>query len=380
MNTNRVCQISSVHPVSDTRVFYKECKSLANAGYNTTLIARDNGEAKTVDNVHIVPFHLDGGRFKRILFSPLRMLRMALKQKAALYHFHDPELIFVGILLKLFRKKVIYDVHEDFPKVMRDKSYIRWRFIRNMISSIVRMAEKFGTLFYDHIITATPGIAANFSSKKTTVVRNVPLLKLFQANAVSDVEIKKEKPVIIYVGVLSRARGLKEMVQAMEFIGPRAEMWLLGSWERDDIYHECQAEKGWEYVKFFGQKPQEEAYAYMKAGDIGIVNFMPLANHINALPNKIFEYMALGLPVVLSNFPYWQENFDYCALFADPQNPKDIADKINMFLDDRELRIKKGKKGKDLIESGYSWESEEKVLIDVYKKVLATKLHKGTRR
>jgi glycosyltransferase involved in cell wall biosynthesis len=368
---DRICQISSVHISSDTRVFFKECRSLARAGYHTTLIARDNGEARIVDGVHIVPFRPDGGRLRRILFSPLRMLRMALKQKAALYHFHDPELIFVGMLLRLFRKKVIYDVHEDSPKVMRDKSYIRWRVIRLVISGIVRAAEKFGALFYNHIIAATPGIAVNFSSRKTTIVRNAPLLKLVRtAMTPGDLGIEKEKPVIVYVGVLSRARGLKEMVQAMEYIGPKAEMWLIGSWERSDIDRECRAEKGWQYVRFFGQKPQEEAYAYMKAGDIGIVNFHPLANHINALPNKIFEYMALGLPIVLSNFPYWRENFDRFALFVDPQNPRDIADKINRLLDDEELRLEKGKKGREFIDSGYSWESEENVLIDVYKKVL----------
>jgi glycosyltransferase involved in cell wall biosynthesis len=365
---NHICQISSVHSTTDTRVFFKECRSLAGAGYKVTLIARDDGEERTVDGVHIVPFHLYRNRFKRILFSPVRMLRQALKQKAELYHFHDPELIIVGLLLKLAGKKVIYDVHEDFPKQILDKSYLKVRFVRPVLAGIVRVVEAFGALFFNRIIAATPAIAANFKESKTTQVHNLPLLTMTRSDVTLDV--KKEKPVIVYVGVLSQARGLKQMIQAMEYVGDRAEMWLVGKWERQDIYEECKALEGWKYVRFFGQKPQKEAYAFMRMGDMGIVNFLPIANHVNALPNKIFEYMSLGLPVVISDFPYWRENFEVNALFADPFKPEEVAERINRYLDNPQLMKEKGQNGKDKIDSGFSWEREEKILVDLYRQLL----------
>lgn len=363
----KICHFSSVHKALDTRVFFKECKSLANAGYDVTLIARyDKEEIK--EGVRIVPFNLYSNRIKRVLFSPFRMLRMTLKQKAALYHFHDPELIPVGIMLRLLGKKVIYDVHEDVAKQLLDKSYFRFRFIARLLAFLAWVTEKTGELFFSHIIAATPSIAGNFRPAKTTIVRNVPLLTLFHSNV--SIDIKKEKPVVAYVGVLAKTRGLVQMVQAMEYVGDKAEMWLVGNWENESIEKECRSQKGWKNVRYFGTRPQEEAYAYMKAGDIGIVNFLPLANHLNSLPNKIFEYMTLGMPAVLSNFPFWRESFDHFALFADPEKPQEIAQRIMEFLAHPALIETKGKSGKAFIDSGYSWDKEEQVLFGVYKTLL----------
>lgn len=361
----RICHISSVHPALDTRVFYKECKSLAAAGYHVTLIAVTDQGQQTIDGVHIVPFPPYRNRFKRILLSPLRMLRIALKQKSPLYHFHDPELIPVGIMLKILGKKVVYDVHEDLPKQIMGKPYIRSRFVGKLLGLITRLFEWTGSLFFNRIVVVTPKIAQNFPARKTLMIRNLPELKMFHDSIQPD--IQKEKPVLIYVGALTRIRGLKEVVQAMKYIGPRAHLWLLGKWESETFHNQCQQQEGWKYVQYFGQKPQKEAYGYIKTADIGIVNFLPVPNHLDAMPNKIFEYMTLGKPIVMSHFPLWQETFPECALFADPTDPADIARHVERFLDDPKMIKEMGQKGKSKVESGFSWESEEQILLNMYK-------------
>ncbi len=360
---NRVCHLSSVHPAFDTRVFYKECKSLAESGYDVTLIARHD-TFEEVEGVRVVPFHPWKSRVKRILLSPFRMFRLALKQRAHIYHFHDPELMVVGVMLKLWRKKVIYDVHEDVPKQILDKYWIKGLWLRKTLAFITKIFEKCCVLFFDRIITATPDIAANFNPGKTTPVRNLPLLKLMDTDL--EVDIEKQKAVVIYAGILSEPRGIKEIVEAMIHIGDEAELWLLGKWQTETYHRQCRESEGWKHTRFFGQKRQAEAYAYMKIADVGVVNFFPKANHLRALPNKIFEYMAVSLPMVISNFPYWEENFTSCALFADPQSPGDIAEKIKGFLNDGQLRRQKGTNGRAAIESEYSWEKEKDVLIDLY--------------
>jgi len=362
----RVCHLSSVHPAFDTRVFYKECKSLAESGYDVTLIARHDAYEE-VEGVRVVPFRLWKSRVKRILFSPFRMFLLALKQRAQIYHFHDPELMVVGVMLKLWRKKVIYDVHEDVPKQILDKYWIKGLWLRKTLAFITRIFEKCCALFFDRIITATPDIAVNFNPRKTTAVRNLPLLELMDTDLEAD--IKKQKAVVIYAGILSEPRGIKEIVEAMKHIGDEAELWLLGKWQTEAYHRRCRESGGWEYTRFFGQKNQAEAYAYMKLADVGVVNFFPKANHVRALPNKIFEYMAVSLPMVVSNFPYWKENFSDCALFADPRNPGDIAEQIKRYLGDEQLRRQKGANGRAAIESEYSWEREKDVLIDLYRQL-----------
>lgn len=377
----RICHLSSVHPPFDTRIYFKECKSLASAGFDVTFIARSStssGELSLIPpaentpkgEVHIIPFYPYKNRFSRILLSPYRMLREALKQKASLYHFHDPELIPVGIMLRIAGKKVIYDVHEDFHKQIKDKPYLHNSFLKSFLSLSVLCLEKIGALFFNQIITATPSISLNFNPRKTNVVRNVPVLAMMGADVEAATDVVKEKPVVTYAGVLTRIRGIKEIIMAMDYVGPKAELWLLGKWESNAFYEECRSLEGWKYVHFLGQKPQEKVYAYMKLADIGLVNFYPLANHMEALPNKIYEYMALSLPMVLSHFPSWKDAFESCALFADPKNPMEIAQQIEALLDNPDLMQEKGRKGRELIETGFSWESEQERLIEIYKKIL----------
>lgn len=359
----KICHISSVHPALDIRIFFKECKSLAAAGYDVTLIAVYD-KTETIDGVRIVPFFLYKNRFKRILFSPFRMLRTALKQKAAVYHFHDPELIGVGILLRLFGKKVIYDVHEDVSRQIMYKHWIKSTALKKIIAFVFSVIEKTGALFFHRIVTVTTGIAAKFKPSKTVLVRNMPVLEMITRAAPA--EVVKEKPIIIYSGGLTRVRGIKELVDAMEGVGDKAELRLLGKWESKSFFEECRRSNGWQYTQYGGLVAQEEVFSIMKVCDIGVVTFLPLPNHIDALPNKPFEYMACSLPIVMSNFSSWQGIFDGCALFADPERPEDIARNINRLLEDRALGSRLSARGKELIQSEYSWEAEKNNLLEMY--------------
>jgi len=76
--------------------------------------------------------------------------------------------------------------------------------------------------------------------------------------------------------------------------------------------------------------------------------------------------MACSLPTVVSNFPYWKENFRACALFADPYNPKDIAQKILFLLESIDVMKKMGKNGRKIIIEKYNWEGESKRLLEMY--------------
>jgi len=365
-NMKKICILTSVHHAFNVRIFHKEAKSLVDFGYDVTLIAQHNGN-DIVDGVKIIALPKIINRFKRIFYLTWQTLFLGLRQRADIYHFHDPELIPIGIILRFLGKKVIYDVHEDVPKQILDKEWIGNVNIRKFIAFIVNTIEHIGTFFFNKIVAATPDIARKFPKNKTIILRNFPILKLIY-NTVT-IDYKKNKSIITYAGVLTRIRGIKEIVQAMEHISDDAELWLLGKWENEKFKEECKKLKGWKHIKYLGFKKLEEVYRLMKMADIGVFLIYPEKRHKMGLPTKAFEYMACSLPMVLSDFPYRREVFGDCALFADPNNVHDIVNKINKLIRDPVLALKLGENGRNLVEKEYNWEIESNKLLQVYNKL-----------
>ena len=366
----KICILTSVHPAFDGRIFHKEAKTLAKAGYNVILIAKHDNE-KIVDGVRIVPLPEPKNRIERMTKIMWKLFRLALKEKADIYHFHDPELIFIGLLLKLHGKKVIYDVHEDVPKQILNKDWIGNIYNRKCIAFIVYIIEQIGAFLYNEIVAATPDIAKKFPKNKTVVLRNFPILELI--DDVKPINYKKDKSVIIYAGGLARTRGIMEIIQAMEYIDNKAELCLLGKWESKKFRYECENLEGWNNTRYLGFISLNEVFQYMKIADIGLCLLHPIKNYITGLPIKAFEYITCSLPMVMSNFHYWREIFGECTLFANPYDPKDIADKIIYLLDKPNEARKFSKKGRKLIEEKYNWETESKKLIILYNSLLEEK-------
>ena len=106
--------------------------------------------------------------------------------------------------------------------------------------------------------------------------------------------------------------------------------------------------------------------------DIGIVCFLPEPNHINAIPNKLFEYMAAGLAVIASNFPLWQKIVKEIGsgICVDPLNPKEIAQAINYLHHKKSLVYRMGTKGQKAVLSKYNWEKEKHKLLELYNEIL----------
>jgi len=366
-NQIKVCILTSVHPPFDGRIFHKEAKTLVKAGYDVVLIAQHSKE-EIVDGIRIVPLPKPRNSLERMTRVAWGLFRLAPKERADVYHFHDPELIPIGLALRLFGKKIIYDVHEDVPKQILNKDWMGNSIARKIASFFFSGFENLSCTFLNGIVAATPDIAKKFPLQKTTTLRNFPILELIDKT--EPLHINKQKPIIIYAGGLTRIRGIKEIIQAMEFVRDRAELWLLGKWENEEFKKECENLKGWRYTKYLGYVPYGKHYSFIKVANVGVINFLPLPNQQKSMPNKPFEYMACSLPMVMSNFPYWQKIFGECALFANSYDPKEIAEKILYLLDNPDKAKKLGSKGRKLIEEKYSWEIEQKKLLDIYEKVL----------
>ncbi len=364
----KACILTSVHPPFDTRIFHKEAKSLVQAGYGVTLIAQHD-KNEVVDGVKVIALPKAKNRAKRIL-GTCRVLKLALKQKAQIYHFHDPELLPIGLLLKVLTKsKIVYDVHEDYAQTLLRKSWVP-RILRRLVSCFYTGFVKSSNPFINQYIAATPTISLRYSNNKVSVINNYPILKMFKP----EYESNFSHATLIYVGILTRARGIGEIVQAMEYLDKRLnlKLTLLGSFEDSAFEGEVKGLRGFELVDFPGQKTTSTAWRIMVEATIGLVCFRPVPEHIYALPNKLFEYMASGLPVVASNFPLWKEIIEgnKCGLTVNPLEPKEIAEAAEYLIDHPREAKEMGENGRKAVLEKYNWENESKKLISIYKDLL----------
>lgn len=364
IKTFKICHLTSVHKADDIRIFLKECCSLAKKNSTVFLIAPN---AKTGDDngVHVIGVkNGNENRLLRMTFTVWSVLKSAFKCNADIYHLHDPELLPAGLLLKIKGKKVIYDVHEDVPRQILDKYWIH-KYIRFFISFFFELFENKAAARLNFIVTATPYIQKRFLkvNQNTENINNYPFINELETHA----SWKNKKREICYVGGITDIRGISPLIDAIDEVD-NLILNLAGEYSPLSFKDQLKNKNGWKKVNEFGFVSRKVTSEIMAKSKAGIVTFLPMANHVNAQPNKIFEYMAAGIPVVASHFPLWKEIVEKnnCGICVDPLDSKKISEAINYILDhDKEAELM-GKNGKLAVESKYNWAIEEKKLYAVY--------------
>lgn len=364
----KVCHFTSVHPADDTRIFFKECSSLAKAGWETHLVAVNASEGK-LNGVHIHSVHASkGSRLKRILLTAWNVYSQAAKLDCDCYHFHDPELIPYGLFLRWSGKKVIYDVHEDVSNDILLKEWIP-RYIRNTVSYLFEKFEKFAASQFSAVVTATPHIAKQFQECNllTVNVNNYPLLA--EVNELVDYSIVT-KQAVCYVGGISNIRGILEMVAALEHT--QVKLMLAGLFSSDKQYEMAKRLRGWCKVEELGYLDRESVIKVMSESIAGLVLLHPTSTYRDSQPIKMFEYMSVGIPVIASNFPLWKNMMEEnsCGICVDPLNPVEIASAINWVVEHPNEARKMGENGRKAILEKYNWEVEGKRLVNLYQGLL----------
>ena len=367
----KIVHLTTVHTASDVRIFHKQAKTLVRVGYDVTLIAQHNKD-EVVDGVKIVALPKPRNRFVRIFKLTWQAFKLALRQRAHIYPFHDPEFLPISLLLKIFTQgKIIYDVHEDVSKDILTKEWIP-PFARKPLARLARFVEKQIAYRLDAIVLAGETIALSPRKSKLTVVHNYPSL-----SALAKTDLSREEQsdfILLYMGGITRLRGAVEMVRALEHISSdlKIRLELIGKFEPPHLEAELQALRGYKRVRFLGWLPWESALKCSQRAHIGLVLLHPTPAHINSLPIKMFEYMAVGLPIIASNFPLWKEIVEgnKCGLTVDPLNPKEIAQAIEYLLEHPELRQEMGENGRRAVIEKYNWEQEAEKLLALYQRLL----------
>lgn len=363
----KVCHMTSVHALNDTRIFFKECRTLRDAGYDVTLIVQHDKD-EIIDGIFIKAIDKPRNRLERMLKSTRQVYKRALECDADIYHFHDPELIPVGLRLKWKGKKVIYDVHEDVPRQILSKQWIPAP-LRKVLSWMIERIENYSVKRFDYIMTATPFIRDRFLkiNKRTLDINNYPILSELH---VPNADWSSKEKTACYIGGISKVRGIHEMVDAIGMT--EGSMLLAGNFE-STVEREIVVKKnGWNRVKELGYINRDEVKAVLSRSMVGMVVLHPISNYVDALPVKMFEYMSAGLPVIASHFPMWKEIVDgnNCGRCVDPLNVYEISNAINWIMDNPEQAKRMGDNGRRAVEQKYNWEQEGIKLLEIYEGLL----------
>lgn len=370
IENTKICHLTSVHPRDDIRIYLKECKSLAKvSSFDVFLVVADGLGNEQKEGVQLIDVGKPPKRLSRIFKTPKKIFEKAIRIDASIYHLHDPELIPIGLKLLRKRKKVIFDAHEDFPKQLLSKPYLN-TFSKFFLSRLFSFYENYAFKKYSGLIAATPSIETKLLSinKNSMAINNYPMLNEFK----NTVDWATKKNNAIYVGGITEIRGAKEFIRAMTLANIKID--LIGFFSEQALEKELKNLPQWLNVNYHGFKDRDTVAQLLSYAKVGIVTFLPVPNHIDSQPNKMFEYMSAGLPVIASHFPLWKNviELNNCGICVDPTDSNEIKKAIQYIIDNPLQAEKMGKNGMKAIKNTYNWANEEKKLVTFYKNLIET--------
>lgn len=371
----KVCILTSAHSALDDRVFHKEAKSLAAAGHEVVVVAPHERDEKR-NGVSVIAVRRASNRLTRMGLTVIRVLLKARETKADVFHFHDPELIPAGLILRALGKRVIYDIHEYNAEGVLDKAWLP-RPTRWAVSRLVEMLDNLAVSRMDGVVVVTDDMAERFlplarGTDRLVTAKNYPSVGMWE-------EPEGDPPrenVAIYVGRLTRGRGLEVLIRAGEILQRQSapvRIRVLGPVEFAGVSEAFANLTEWSGrgVDYAGVVPHENVAEMVTRAKIGLVPFLWGPTLERALPIKLFEYMAAGVPVVVSDFGVMGRIVRDvgCGVVVPPGDPQALAAAIGRLIADPSLLAELGARGRAAARKEYNWDSEVRKLLDLYERV-----------
>ena len=362
----KVFIFTSVHNWDDIRIYKKEAISLANY-YRVELHAPADFESKKIHGVDIFGLpkwykRKDRKKIRKLLWKRIK------RSDADIFHFHDPELIFIGIYLKLFlRKKVIYDIHENVGRQILNKDYLRSYFLKAMISRIYNFIQFIAIKIFDVAVVAGDDIINFYSNRK--IINNYPIIR---KSDFSDTNWRENS--FAYIGGITKIRGIIESLEAIKILnkklGKDFKLKLIGKFESSE-FEENILSKYQNELDYLGWLPQDKAHKEIKKCLAGFAMYQPVPNHFYLRSNKVFEYLELGLPIIYPNYSDWVSKLGNGEIgFAvEPKDPNKICEKLCILIENPSIINKFSKKARKLVYEKFNWKDEAAKLMDIYSKI-----------
>jgi glycosyltransferase involved in cell wall biosynthesis len=368
-NNFLICHLTNSHQALDERIYFKAAKYAHAAGYRLCICGLHPAE-ETLEGIKILPVDGSGGIFKKLLKSLISLRRQALQTRADIYQFHDPALLPLGFLLALAGRRVIYDVHEDYEQKYRSRLVLPLS-LGILFTKVFWIFEYLASRSFAHIITADSHICRKFATTRATVVPNVPgeeFWKDARRTRLNDCEFR-----LIYVGTLTHDRGIIETIRALDYVKhPGVTFHVAGETDDEELIRQL---KNRPNVIWHGRIPWTDLGSALADSDLGIVLLQPVPAYFyypgeNIV--KLWEYLSLGLPVLISNFPRLAKLCHEIGfgLAIDPTDPQKIAEAVDYLIDHPEERSLFAKNGLSAVRTEYCAEIKMQALIKVYDDLL----------
>jgi len=374
--------ITTVHHPFDNRIFYKECVSLAEMGYRVVLVVPHERD-EVVQGVEIRALPKPRNRFFRIFFTTWQACGMSLKEQADICHFHDPELIPVGMFLRMLGKKVVYDIHEDYVTSMLyvDRAYLPGP-IRFLASRAMAGIESLCGRFFEKVLaekyyTKRFPRGVQVLNYSRTDLYPVPKNHLSIPSATSCISHTHPAPRLLYTGNISKERGAVQHARLVSFMED-VHIFMVGKCD-EQLAEELMeaAGAGRDRLHLDGVNrfvPFEKILEYYRQGGwtAGLALFPPSAHYLNKELTKFFEYMAAGIPVICSDFPVWRDLMENTGAGScvDPEDREAAANAIQYLLDHPEKAVEMGCRGRAAVEKEYNWETQAEQLKGLYQRLI----------
>ena len=419
MSSKSICMVVKNRLSNDARV-KKEIAALHNDGWKITVIAMPeagNPEMEIKNGVHILrPLIYSRAKEKlrsqverasseskrpvkasiisilrknrlRRFFADLqrdipwenKLRKAAWKANADVYHANDLDTLAICGKVALKRNaRLVYDSHELWLESSR---YLTATNFFNRIR--LRKVEQKYAPEADAVIAVTPLRGKEMkkmypSLKNLVIVENAPekLVKLPETGRLrSMIAAKPDTIIALYQGVICPERGLEELLEAARLVkNPKVKFVVIGmdTWN-GTLQKMAEEMKLGEKIAFLPPVPSEELPEITVDADMGFILFRNTClNHYYSLPNKLYEYMMAGVPIISSDFPELSRVLKEVGsgLTVDPDSPEAIANAVDKLADNQILRQEMKEKGRTAALKKYNWEPQSRILSDMYRKLV----------
>lgn len=359
----KITHLTSVHPRYDTRIFYKHCIYGVKSGFEVTLLVNDTFEAETIENVRILSTNKKfKSKSSRIFDSILKFPIKAISVHSDVYVIHDPELIPCGIVLKMLRNKIIFDIHEDYYLVLLNHKRIFSKFIGYLYKFLSNRFVK----NIDGIFVVNYNLYSQYVniSKRILLVPNYPIIN--KNHVVKTIKPDDSIIRLVFAGGITEDWNI-EMIANIIQNYEDFELHIIG---KDNEYLKSLKLDNKKNVFYHGHHKHDEISKILNQMDIGLAvsSSIQLQGKGSIGNTKVFEYLANGLPVIVNKNDVWQNviGTNNLGFILDKVNETSVSQLLNNLDPSKAKLSKMGKAGFELVKSEYNWEKTNNFLNIFY--------------